>query len=117
MDEIKPHVISIDMIGEKPPLSYVKGIFPVIKQRMDPAFNEQIVSLAQALDIKIKGRNFPYPGSDFGHFLDGGCRANWFINRSCLIHSKRDTLRNVNQELVNDALKLMVAYLLQEKRG
>jgi hypothetical protein len=102
------------MIGEKPPLAYVKKISLIRKPRMDPAFNEQIASIAQGFDIEIECKNFPYPGSDFAPFLlEGGCATNWFINRSRLIHSKNDKLSNVNEALVNDALKIMVAYLLQ----
>jgi hypothetical protein len=116
VDKNKLRVITIDMIGEKPPLAYVKGIFLVGKRRMGATFNEQIVEIAKVLDIKIKGKTFPYPGSDFGHFLlDGGCTTNWLINGSRMIHSKRDRLDNVDQELVNDALKLMVAYWLREQ--
>ena len=107
----KPHVISIDMIGEKAPLNYVKGI-SVGRLRMGEAFNEQIASIAESLDIEIKGKRFPYPGSDFGHFLlDGEHTTNWLINKSRVIHSKKDRLGHVNQDLVDDALKLMVAYL------
>ena len=114
IDKSKLHVISIDMIGERPPLAYVKGIYPVRRLHMDPAFNTQIESIARAFDIEIKGKSFPYPGSDFGHFLlDGGCTTNWLISQSRLIHSKLDNLSNVSEELVIDALKLMVAYLLR----
>jgi len=109
--QVKPHVISIDMIGEKPPLNYVKEI-SIGRLRMGEAFNEQIASIAESLEIEIKGKKFPYPGSDFGHFLlDGEHTTNWLINKSRMIHSKKDRLGNVNQDLVNDALKLMVAYL------
>jgi hypothetical protein len=105
-------VITVDMIGERPPLGYVKGLFFVGMQRMGALFNAQIVEIAQALEIELKGKRFPYPGSDFGHFfLDAGCTANWLISGSRLIHSKRDNLDNLNQDLVRDALKLMVAYL------
>jgi hypothetical protein len=114
LDRNKLHVISIDMIGERPPLSYVKGIYPIRRRQMDPTFNAEIASIARVLDIEIKGENFPYPGSDFGHFmLDGNCTTNWLINGSHLIHSKHDNLSNVNEPLVKDALKLMIAYLLQ----
>ena len=110
----KLHVISIDMIGERPPLSYVKGIYPIRRLGMDSTFNAQIAAIAQSFDIEIEGKNFPYPGSDFAPFLlDGECPTNWFISQSHLIHSGRDNLSNVNEALVNDALKLMVAYLLQ----
>jgi putative aminopeptidase FrvX len=112
VDRAKLRVITIDMIGEKPPLAYVKGIFLIGKRRMGAAFNQQIAEIAQALDIEIKGKTFPYPGSDFGHFLlDAGCTTNWLINRSRIIHSKQDNLSNLNPKLVQDALKLMVAYL------
>jgi hypothetical protein len=117
VDKSKLRVITIDMIGEKPPLAYVKGIFLVGKRRLGTTFNEQIVEIAQALDIQIKGKTFPYPGSDFGHFLlDGGCTTNWLINGSRMIHSKRDKLDNVNQDLVRGALQLMVAYLSRIRR-
>ncbi|NIM93410.1 MAG: M28 family peptidase [Anaerolineales bacterium] len=113
-DVEKLHVISIDMIGERPPLSYVKGIYPIRRRHMDSTFNAQIASIAQTLDIETKGINFPYPGSDFGHFLlDGECTTNWFTNGSHLIHSKQDNLSNVNEALVKDALKLVVAHFLQ----
>lgn len=109
--KVKPHVISIDMIGEKPPLAYVKEI-SVGRLRMGEAFNEQIASIAESLEIEIKGKKFPYPGSDFGHFMiGGGCTTNWLINKSRVIHSRKDRLGNVNQDLVNDALRLVVAYL------
>ena len=115
-DKNKLRVISIDMIGEKQPLSYVKGIYPLRKRRMDPGFNEQMESIAQDLDIEIKGKNFPYPGSDFGHFLlDGDCKTNWLINDSKKIHSKHDNLSNLKETLVIDALKLMVGWLLEEE--
>jgi len=113
-DKTKLHVISIDMIGERAPLSYVKGIYPIRRRLMNPGFNEQIASIARRLEIEIKGKTYPYPGSDFGHFmLDGGCKTNWLISGSRLIHSKTDNLDNVNETLVKDALKLMVAYLLE----
>jgi hypothetical protein len=115
VDKARLHVITIDMIGEKPPLAYVKGIFLVGRRRMGAAFNQQIVEIANALDIQIKGKIFPYPGSDFGHFLlDGGCTTSWLINGSRVIHSRRDNLSKVNEELVNDALKLVVGYLSRE---
>jgi Zn-dependent M28 family amino/carboxypeptidase len=116
LDTKRLRVISVDMIGEKPPLAYVKRVGLVGGARMDSALNEQIVSIAEALGIEIEGKNFPYPGSDFApYMLVGGCTANWIINRSRLIHSKNDHLGNVDEELVKDALRLMVAYLLQKK--
>jgi lipid-A-disaccharide synthase-like uncharacterized protein len=114
IDKDRLRVISVDMIGEKPPLAYVKKIALIRGAIMDPTLNEQIVSIAESLDIEIEGKNFPYSGSDFAPFmLLGGCRANWIINRSRLIHSKNDHLGNVNEILVNDAMKLIAGYLLQ----
>jgi hypothetical protein len=118
IDKDKLHVISIDMIGERPPLSYVTGIYPIRRRQMDPTFNTEIASIAKRLEIEIKGKNFPYPGSDFGHFmLDGGCTTNWLSNGSRVIHSKRDNLSNVDETLVKDALKCLVAYLLELEKA
>ncbi len=114
VDKNRLRVISVDMIGEKPPLAYVKKIALIRGAIMDPTLNEQIVSIAEALGIEIEGKNFPYSGSDFAPFmLLGGCKANWIINRSRLIHSKNDHLGNVNEALVKDAMKLMAGYLIQ----
>ncbi len=113
VDKNKLRVISIDMIGEKPPLAYIKRIALIRKAWMEPTFNKELASIADAFDIKIEGKNFPYPGSDFAPFmLEGGCDANWLMNQSRLIHSKNDHLGNVNVSLVNDALKLLVGYVL-----
>jgi len=113
VDKTRLHVISVDMIGEKPPLAYVKGIYPIRKLHMDPTFNDTIASIAESLEIEIKGKTFPYPGSDFAPFMiEGGCKTNWLINQSKWIHSKNDNLENLNQGLVNDALKILVGYLL-----
>jgi hypothetical protein len=113
VDNTKLHVISVDMIGEKPPLAYVKGIYPINQLKMDPTFNQTITAVAEALGIKIKGKTFLYPGSDFAPFMiEGGCKANWLINQSKWIHSKNDTMGNLNQGLVIDTLKLLVGYLL-----
>jgi hypothetical protein len=109
-------VFSVDMIGEVPPLAYVKHIYPVRKLNMDADFNQNLASVAEALEIKIEGKPFPYPGSDFGAFLiDGGCQTNWLINKSKLIHSKKDNYDNLNQDLVVDALKLLVGLFLVSK--
>lgn len=116
VDPAKLRVMTVDMIGEKPPLAYVKGIFVVRKRKMNPEVNAQLIAVAEALGIKLKGRSFPYPGSDFAHFLlHGGCQANWLINSSKMIHSNKDHLGNVNETLVVDALRLMVGWL--ESRG
>ena len=113
VDRERLRVISVDMIGEKPPLAYVKRIALIRRARMEPAFNEELTSIADAFEIKIEGKNFPYPGSDFAPFmLEGGCDANWLINRSRLIHSKDDHLGKVDISLVKDALKLLVGYVL-----
>ena len=106
------HVISVDMIGEKAPLAYVKGINPVIKTKMNSEFNEHLVSIAKTLDIELKGNNFVYPGSDFAHWLYDGYKTNWLINGSKFIHSNQDILENVDKSLVIDALKLLIAYLI-----
>jgi hypothetical protein len=108
------HIISVDMIGEKPPLAYVKGVNPLIKTKLSPEFNEQIASIAGQLDIEVKGSNFMYPGSDFAHWLFSGYKTNWLINGSKFIHSKHDTLENLDKSLVMDALKLLIAYLVLE---
>lgn len=117
IDNSKLRVITVDMIGEKAPLAYIKKIALLRKTHMEPVFNEQIEAIAQALDIEVAGKRFPYPGSDFApYMLYGGCQTNWLINQSKYIHSKDDHLGNVDAQLVNDALKLLVAYFVQ-KRG
>ena len=63
------HVISIDMIGEKPPISFIEGVNPLIKVKMDEEFNSRIKNIAEKLEVEIKGTNFLYPGSDFAHWL------------------------------------------------
>ena len=116
IDSSRLRVISVDMIGEKPPLNYIKGLTLIRKARMDPEFNQEIVSIAETLGIQIVGKKFPYPGSDFAPFmLQGGCRTNWLFSGSRWIHSKNDHLGNVDEGMVNDTLKLIVAYLLQRK--
>ncbi|MHA1799082.1 MAG: MFS transporter [Candidatus Helarchaeota archaeon] len=109
----KLHVISIDMIGEKAPISYIKGVNPLIQIPMDPEFNSQVYSIAKKMDIKMKGEIFLYPGSDFAHWLLNGYKSNWLINSSKVIHSKNDNLENLNEDLVTDALKVIVGYLIE----
>ncbi len=104
------HVISVDMIGENPPLKFIKGINPLIKTSMNPEFNTCIASIAKELDIELKGASFFYPGSDFAHWLYDGHPTNWLINGSKLIHSRHDNLANLNKPLVIDALKILIAY-------
>ena len=58
------HVISIDMIGEVPPLTYVKTINPVAKLKTDEKFNKDLEEIAKNNEIKFKGVKFFYPGSD-----------------------------------------------------
>lgn len=111
-DKDKLHVISIDMIGEKPPLAFTKGINPIKPVPMDAETNARLRSVARHLGIDIKGTNFPYPGSDFAPWLFDGFKVNWLINKSDVIHSRKDKLENVNETLVNDALKLVVGYLI-----
>jgi len=107
------HVISIDMIGEKPPIAFIEGVNPLIKTKMNAEFNSQVKNIAEELDINIKGTNFLYPGSDFAHWLFEGQKVNWFINGSNVIHSKHDNLTNLNEELVSDAIKVIIGYLIQ----
>ena len=109
----KLHVISIDMIGEKPPIAYIEGVNPLIKIPMDLEFNTQIKDIAKKLEVEIKGTNFLYPGSDFAHWLFDGHKVNWFINGSNVIHSKHDNLTNLNEELVSDAIKVIIGYLVE----
>ncbi len=112
-DKNKLHVISFDMIGEKTPLAYIKGINPIIKTPMDSMFNSNITEVAERLNIEIKGINFIYPGSDFAHWLFDGYKTNWFINNSKFIHSKHDNLNNLNEKLVNNALRIIIGYLIE----
>ncbi|MFX1282752.1 MAG: M28 family metallopeptidase [Promethearchaeota archaeon] len=112
-DKNKLHVISFDMIGEKPPLAYIKGVNPIIKTPMNPMFNLNINEVAKKLNIEIKGSNFIYPGSDFAHWLFNGYKTNWFINSSKVVHSKQDNLNNVNEKLVNNALRLIIGYIIE----
>ena len=109
----KLRVISIDMIGEKPPIAYIEGVNPLIKIKMDADFNSKIKKIAEQLEVEIKGSNFLYPGSDFAHWLFDGQKVNWFINESKVIHSKHDNLTNLNEELVTDAIKVIIGYLNQ----
>jgi len=108
----KLHVLSIDMIGEIPPLMLVKSIKPVLGLPMDPEFNAKMVELAQKLGIKLKQGKFMYPGSDFASWLLNGYKTNWLINPSRFIHSPQDIGQNVNQTLLNECLRLLTAYLL-----
>ena len=112
-DKDRLHVVSVDMIGEKGPLVYVKGINPIKQIAMDSIFNSLIESIAKKLEIEVKGKNFPYPGSDFASWLIDGYKANWFSNKSEVIHSKKDNIDSVDEKLVNDALKLIVGYLIE----
>jgi len=110
----KIHVVSIDMIGEIPPLNFVDRIKPVFSIPMDTAFNLEMVELAQKLNIQTKVGKFFYPGSDFANWLLNGYPANWIITPSKYIHSAQDLPQNVNQDLLNDCLKVLTAYLLQK---
>ncbi len=116
IDNSKMRVITVDMIGEKKPLAYIKKISLLRNAHMEPIFNEEIVTIADALGIEIVGKNFLYPGSDFASYmLYGGCQTNWLLNMSRYIHSKDDHMGNVDTELVRDALKLIVAYFVQKQ--
>ncbi len=110
-DKEKLHVISVDMIGEKGPVSYVKSIFPFRKLYFDSDFNDKVESIAHDNRIKVKGINFFYSGSDYAHWFIDGYKCNWLYNPSNLLHSKKDNLDNVNKEHVQDALILLIEYL------
>ncbi|MFX1293897.1 MAG: M28 family peptidase [Promethearchaeota archaeon] len=105
-------VISIDMIGEIPPLTLIEQIGPFSGIPMDPEFNRQLMELGQKLGIKTKFRKFFYPASDFANWFLNGYRANWIMTPSKYLHSSQDVALNVNQDLLNDCLKLFTAYLL-----
>jgi len=107
-------VVSIDMIGEIPPLSLIKKIKPVLSIPMDPEFNDKMMELAQKLGIKLKLGKFAYPGSDFASWLLDGYKVNWVINPSKFIHSSQDVGQNVNQSLLNECLRLFTAYLIEK---
>ncbi|MHA1143650.1 MAG: M28 family metallopeptidase [Candidatus Helarchaeota archaeon] len=104
-------VISIDMIGEKPPLTIIEKIKPFLPVRTCQRINDEIEQVAGELEINIDRKSFPYPGSDFAHWLLNGFDATWLINPSKYIHSKDDKLKNVNQDLVKQCLKLFVGFL------
>ncbi len=108
------HIISVDMIGEKAPLKFVKGINPLIKTKLNSTFNNKLISIANQLEIELKESSFPYPGSDFAHWLYDGYQTNWLINSSRFIHSKNDHFENVDETLVTDALRLLLAYIYLE---
>ena len=110
-DKEKLHVISVDMIGEKGPISYIKSIFPFRKLYFDTEFNNKMESIAGNVGIKVKGINFFYSGSDFAHWFIEGYKCNWLYNPSNLLHTEKDNLNNVNKDLVQDALVLLIEYL------
>ena len=111
----KIHIVSIDMVGEIPPLSFVKKIKPFLGIPMDLTFNDQIKKLAQRLGIDLKFRKFIYPGSDFACWFLNGYPANWVMTPSKYIHSEQDIAQNVNQDLLVACLKLFTAYFLEHK--
>lgn len=110
-DKDNTHIISVDMIGETEPISYVKAINPFRKAHMDKEFNDNLEKVAEEMNIMTKGINFFYPGSDFAHWLFNGYKTNWFINESKFIHSKKDNLSNINEKLIKDTLKLLIGIL------
>ncbi|NVM54813.1 MAG: M28 family peptidase [Candidatus Helarchaeota archaeon] len=110
------HVVSIDMIGEIPPLTLVDKIKPALSIPMHPEFNKQMVELAQKLGIEIKLGRFLYPGSDFANWLLNGYPANWLVNASKYLHSPQDVPKNVNQDLLIECLKLFTAYFLTKNQ-
>ncbi len=110
----KMHVVSIDMIGEIPPLTFVNKIKPALSIPLDTEFNNKMRELAQKLEIQIKFGKFVYPGSDFANWFLNGYRTNWVCTMSKYYHSPRDLPANVNQTLLTDCLKLFTAYLLEK---
>jgi len=110
-DKSRFHVISVDMVGEREPLCYIKALYPINHLPMDAGFNRDFKLVASGLGIKIKGKNFLYPGSDFAHWLIDGYKANWFINGSRVIHTKRDNFTNANVGLVVDLFKILSAWV------
>ena len=109
----KIHVISIDMVGEIPPLMLIEQIKPFLGLPMTPEFNEQMKKLAQKLGIKVRFGMFIYPGSDFANWFLHGHKANWLMTPSKYLHSAQDVADNVNQDLLNECLRLFTAYLLE----
>jgi hypothetical protein len=84
---------------------------------MLPSIGSSLRSCRHSIEIEIEGKSFASFGSDFAHFLlDGGRRKNRLINKSRLIHSRRDNVSNVNQALVEYAPRLMVAHLLEARK-
>ncbi|MHA1265362.1 MAG: M28 family metallopeptidase [Candidatus Helarchaeota archaeon] len=105
-------VLSIDMIGEVPPLLLVSKIKPALGIPMNPQVNKELKSLAEQLEITVKIKRFPYPGSDFATWFLNGFSTNWMMSASKVIHSPADIAKTVNKELLMDCLKLGTAYLL-----
>ncbi len=103
-------IISIDMIGEVPPLCYVKSINPIKKIKTDNDFNQEIKKIANAKKIRLKRIKFFYPGSDFAVWLLNGYKANWIYSKSRYIHSKNDKPSNVNKKLLTECFKIFVEF-------
>ena len=79
------------MIGEVPPLCYVKSVNPIKKINTDNSFNQDIEKIANECNIALKGIKFFYPGSDFAVWLLNGYNANWIYNRVDLFIQKTIT--------------------------
>ncbi|MHA1130486.1 MAG: M28 family peptidase [Candidatus Helarchaeota archaeon] len=107
------HVVSIDMIGEISPLTFIEKIKPFFSIPLDPQFNNELMALARRLGIATKLGMFVYPGSDFANWFVNGFRTNWIMTPSKFIHSAQDTAANVNQDLVNQCLKVFTGYLIE----
>ncbi|NVM27709.1 MAG: M28 family peptidase [Candidatus Helarchaeota archaeon] len=112
----KIHVVSIDMIGEIPPLTFISKIKPALSIPMEPTFNKEMQDLAQRLGIEFKLAKFLYPGSDFAVWLLNGHPANWVMTPSKYIHSPNDIAQNVNQQLLEDCFKLFTGYFLEKSK-
>jgi len=103
-------MISIDMIGEVPPLCFVETINPIMKIKTEKNFNQELVAIAKNNNINLKGINFLYPGSDFAVWLLNDYRANWIYTKSKFIHSKKDNPSKVNKKLLTECFTLFVEY-------
>jgi len=103
-------IISIDMIGEIPPLSYVKIINPIVKLKTDKIFNQELEMVARDSNISFKGIKFFYPGSDFAVWLLNGYKTSWIYSKSKWIHSQNDIPSKINKKLMNDCLTIFIKY-------
>jgi putative aminopeptidase FrvX len=111
-------VVSMDMIGEEPPLSVVKQVGLVNGIKMEQEFIGILKSLGRILNIDIEGTKKLYPSSDYAAFrLIGNIPTCQISNASKYYHTKHDIRENINYELLQDALRLMLGYLVYLKEN